>query len=542
MPSNSPLSTATAHGTVNMPSRRQVLVIMSALMLGLFLSSLDQTIVSTALPTIVGDFHRNDLLPWVITSYLLANTATAPIWGKAGDLFGRKVLFQIAIAQFLLGSVLCGLSANMVELIAFRGFQGIGAGGIIALVFAIIGDVVPLRERGRYQGYFAGVFGATSVIGPLLGGFCVDTLSWRYIFYINIPLGVIALYLTGRVLPKTAGTRNASIDWLGSCLLVAGVVTGLVGVHNGGTGRHWAEPATSGPIAAGLLLLAGFVVWENYAREPILPLAMFRTRNFSCANVIALASGAVLFGGILPFLPQYLQLVHGVDATISGLLLLPMLIGLIFTSIGSGIYLTRTGHYRWLPVVGTLLAVIAVGLLARLSVGTSLINVCLILTLFGLGFGLFTQILTVIAQSSVHRRLLGTATSSVTFFRSMGGAVGASVLGAILATQLNKSFKRNLPATQRSGATPDQLIRSPAQLRASRHSNPVLHREVVASFTSATDSLFFVATGIAILGVLAALAMSSAKLEKHRTDADTSGTVAATLIQTNPEPGVVQDQ
>ncbi len=285
-------------------THRQILVIMSGLMMGMFLASLDQTIVSTALPTIVGDFHRSDLLSWVITAYLLASTASTPLWGKAGDLYGRKRVFQLAIVVFLVGSALCGASQNMYELIGFRGLQGIGGGGLISLVFAIIGDVIPPRQRGRYQGYFGAVFGVSSVVGPLAGGFAVDSLSWRYIFYINLPLGIAALVVTNRVLRLPVRKRKVNIDWWGALLLVAGVSSILLATQSGGTDYPWASIQIVGLFTLGGLFLIGFAVRERLAPEPILPLELFRMRIFTVANIVSFISGIAMFGA-LAFLPQY---------------------------------------------------------------------------------------------------------------------------------------------------------------------------------------------------------------------------------------------
>ena len=335
-------------------THRQILVIMSGLMMGMFLASLDQTIVSTALPTIVGDFHHSNLLSWVITAYLLASTASTPIWGKAGDLYGRKRLFQLAIVLFLVASALCGLSQNIFELIVFRGLQGIGGGGLLSLAFAIIGDVIPPRERGRYQGYFGAVFGVSSVVGPLAGGFAVDNLTWRYIFYVNLPLGIAALAVTNRVLRLPMRKREVQIDWWGAILLVAGVSCILLATQLGGSTYPWSSWQVIGLFVLGALILAGFAFREAVAPEPIIPLALFRLQIFTVSNIISFVSGVAMFGA-LAFLPQYLQLVHGVSATESGLLLLPLLVGLLAMSISSGIYISKTGRYRWFPLAGTII-------------------------------------------------------------------------------------------------------------------------------------------------------------------------------------------
>ncbi|MCW2752397.1 MAG: drug resistance transporter, EmrB/QacA subfamily [Aeromicrobium sp.] len=507
-------------------SHRQILVIMSGLMMGMFLASLDQTIVSTALPTIVGDFHRSDLLSWVITSYLLASTASTPLWGKAGDLYGRKRVFQLAIVVFLVGSALCGASQNMYELIAFRGLQGIGGGGLISLVFAIIGDVIAPRERGRYQGYFGAVFGISSVVGPLAGGFAVDSLSWRYIFYINLPLGIAALAVTNRVLRLPMRKREVKIDWWGALLLVAGVSSILLATQSGGTDYAWSSVQIVGLFALGGLLLLGFVLRERIAPEPILPLGLFRIQIFTVANIVSFVSGIAMFGA-LAFLPQYLQLVHGVSATMSGLLLLPLLAGLLVMSIGSGQYISRTGNYRWFPLAGTILVAVGLFLLTDLGAHTSLVNVGFDILIFGAGLGLFIQVLTLVVQNAVPMEQMGVATSSVTFFRSMGGAIGTSALGAVLTAGLASELRHFLPtassADGRNNVT--QLIQSPATLDKLKTSNPALHEGIIQAYAHAIDRVFVVALPISILSVIAALFIRQVRLRgSNTTSTDTTST------------------
>jgi EmrB/QacA subfamily drug resistance transporter len=505
-------------------SHRQILVIMSGLMMGIFLASLDQTIVSTALPTIVGDFHRSDLLSWVITSYLLASTASTPLWGKAGDLYGRKRVFQLAIVVFLVGSALCGASQNMYELIAFRGLQGIGGGGLISLVFAIIGDVISPRERGRYQGYFGAVFGISSVIGPLAGGFAVDSLSWRYIFYINLPLGIAALAVTNRVLRLPMRKRQVKIDWWGALLLVAGVSSILLATQSGGTDYPWNSIQIVGLFALGGLLLVGFVLRERIAPEPILPLELFRVQIFTVANVVSFVSGIAMFGA-LAFLPQYLQLVHGVSATMSGLLLLPLLAGLLVMSIGSGQYISRTGNYRWFPLAGTILVTVGLFLLIHLGAHTSLVTVGLDILIFGAGLGLFIQVLTLVVQNAVPMHQMGVATSSVTFFRSMGGAIGTSALGAVLTARLAYELRHFLPTASPANGknTVTQLIQSPATLDKLKTSNPALHEGIIQAYAHAIDRVFLVALPISILSVIAALFIRQERLRgSNTTSTDTA--------------------
>jgi EmrB/QacA subfamily drug resistance transporter len=414
-------------------SQRQINLIMSGLMLGMLLAALDQTIVATALTTISRDFHRTDLYSWVVTSYLLTSTVTTPLYGKVSDLFGRKRIFQFAIVVFLIGSALSGLSGSMYQLIIFRGVQGLGAGGLMSLALAIVGDVIAPRDRGRYQGYFGAVFGFASVIGPLVGGFLVEQASWRWVFYVNLPIGVIALVVINRVLKLDHQPRRAKIDWLGALLVVAGVGLLLVGVQNAGT--HAAITSTSIVFAVvGLLLVAAFVWWETRASEPILPMRLFGNRVFTVAVVLSLITGAVMFGAII-FSPQYLQTVRGVSPTSSGLRLLPLLVGLLITSIGSGRAISATGRYKIFVVVGTAILTCGMVLFTQLHVHTSTLDFSLILFIVGIGLGLFMQTLTIVVQNAIAREDLGVGTSAVTFFRTLGGAIGASVLGAILINQ-----------------------------------------------------------------------------------------------------------
>jgi EmrB/QacA subfamily drug resistance transporter len=521
-------------------THQQILVIMSGLMMGMFLAALDQTIVSTALPTIVGDFHHSNLLSWVITAYLLASTASTPIWGKAGDLYGRKRVFQLAIVLFLIASALCGLSRNIFELIAFRGLQGIGGGGLLSLAFAIIGDVIPPRERGRYQGYFGAVFGVSSIVGPLAGGFAVDHLTWRYIFYVNLPLGIAALIVTNRVLRLPVRKREVRIDWWGAILLVAGVSCILLATQLGGTTYRWGSWQVIGLFVLGVLVLAGFALREAAAPEPILPLRLFRLQIFTVSNVISFVSGVAMFGA-LAFLPQYLQLVHGVSATESGLLLLPLLVGVLAMSISSGIYIARTGRYRWFPLAGTIIVTVGLALLAGLGAHTSLTVVGLDILVFGVGLGLFMQVLTLVVQNAVPMKELGVATSSVTFFRSMGGAIGASALGAVLTAGISAELPRYLPpaALAVGGNKVGALIGSPAQLDALRRTHPAIHEGIIQAYSHAIDRLFLVAVPVSILSVIAALFINQVRLRSSNTQTrptvEPSAAVGHDAVRVAPE-------
>ena len=414
-------------------SRRQILLIMSGLMLGLLLASLDQTIVSTALPTISRDFHRVDLYSWVVTAYLLTSTASTPLYGKISDQFGRKRIFQASIVIFLIGSALSGLAQSMYQLIIFRGVQGLGAGGLLTLTFAIVADVIPPRERGRYQGYFGAVFGFSSVIGPLLGGFLVDQASWRWVFYVNLPVGAIALFVVNRVLHLDFVARRAKVDVLGALLIVTGVSLFLVAVQNAGSAaRLTGSSLTFGLV--GLALIAAFVFWEARAPEPIVPLSLFRNRVFTVSNVVGFISGMVMFGALL-FLPLYFQTVRHITPTLSGLRLLPMLAGMLSMSIVSGQLISLRGRYKSFVIWGTAVLAIGIGWMTTIKVDTSGWEISLMLLTVGIGVGLFMQVLLLAVQNAIPPENMGAGTASVTFFRTLGGAVGAAVLGAVLVLQ-----------------------------------------------------------------------------------------------------------
>ncbi len=416
-------------------THRQILVVMGGLMAGMFLAALDQSIVGTALPRITSELGGLDKLSWVVTAYLLTQTASTPLWGKISDLYGRKLIFQAAIVTFLAGSLLSGAAQGIGELIAFRAVQGLGGGGLFALALATMGDVVPPRERGRYGGYFGAVFGTSSVLGPVLGGFFADGPGWRWIFYVNLPIGIVALIVTTSALKIPLVRRDHAIDYLGAATIVAAVSSLLLFTTWAGPDHGWGSPLALGLVAAGVILTGLFVLIESRAAEPIIPLELFRSRVFSTANLYSLIIGFAMFGGII-FLPVYLQVVQGLSPTKSGLALLPMVAGIFSTSISSGIAMSRTGRYKIFPILGAVTVSIALLLLSRLGVDTPYWQAGLYVYLFGAGLGLSMQIIVTIVQNSVERRHMGTATSSVTFFRSMGGTFGAAVFGAILSSRL----------------------------------------------------------------------------------------------------------
>ncbi len=470
MADETPAPSAAAAEPVAVPGagqpRRTVLVAIGALLLGMLLAALDQTIVSTALPTIVSDLGGLDHLSWVVTAYMLASTAATPLWGKLGDQYGRKKLFQTAIVIFLIGSVLCGIAQDMGQLIAFRALQGLGGGGLMVLSMAIVGDIVPPRDRGRYQGLFGAVFGGTSVLGPLLGGLFVDHLSWRWVFYINLPIGVVALGVIAAVLHIPVRRTPHRIDYLGT-LLIAVVATCLVLMTSlGGVSYPWSSWQIIGLGVLGVALLVPFVLVERRAAEPVLPLKLFRIRTFALCSVIGFVVGFAMFGS-MTYLPTFLQVVQGVSPTLSGVHMLPMVAGMLISSTASGQIVSRTGRYKVFPIAGTGLTAIGLLLLHRLEPASGTGEMSAYFFVFGFGLGLVMQVLVLIVQNSVGYEDLGVATSGATFFRSIGASFGVSIFGTIFTNKLGPRIADALAGAHLPpGVTPGQLKSDPRAVSA----------------------------------------------------------------------------
>ncbi|MCX5370278.1 MFS transporter [Streptomyces sp. NBC_00015] len=505
-----------------------VLVSIGALLLGMLLAALDQTIVSTALPTIVSELGGMEHLSWVVTAYLLASTAATPLWGKLGDQYGRKRLFQTAIVIFLIGSALCGMAQNMPQLIAFRALQGLGGGGLMVLSMAIVGDLVPPRDRGRYQGLFGAVFGATSVLGPLLGGVFTEHLSWRWVFYVNLPVGVVALAVIATVLRIPRKSTKHVIDYLGT-FLIAAVATCLVLVASlGGTTWDWASPQIVGLAVLGVLLAVAFVAAERRAAEPVLPLKLFRIRTFTLSAVISFIVGFAMFGA-MTYLPTFLQVVQGVSPTLSGVHMLPMVAGLLLASTASGQIVSRTGRWKVFPVAGTGVTTLGLLLLHRLDEHSSTGAMSACFFVFGLGLGLVMQVLVLIVQNAVGYEDLGVATSGATFFRSIGASFGVAIFGTIFSGRLGDKLTDAFEGVQLpSGVSVDGLESDP---RGIAELPSTLRPQALDAYASAITDVFLYAAPVALVGFVLAWFLKEDPLRGSVTAPDVTETLASNPVE-----------
>ncbi|GAA3991387.1 MFS transporter [Streptomyces plumbiresistens] len=505
-----------------------VLVSIGALLLGMLLAALDQTIVSTALPTIVSELGGLEHLSWVVTAYLLASTAATPLWGKLGDQYGRKRLFQIAIVIFLIGSALCGAAQDMTQLIAFRALQGLGGGGLMVLSMAIVGDLVPPRERGRYQGLFGAVFGATSVLGPLLGGLFTEHLSWRWVFYINLPIGVVALAVIATVLRIPVKSTRHVIDYLGT-FLIASVATCLVLVASlGGTTWGWGSPQIIGLAVLGVVLAFVFVAVERRAAEPVLPLKLFRIRTFTLSAVISFIVGFAMFGA-MTYLPTFLQVVQGVSPTMSGVHMLPMVFGLLLSSTVSGQIVSRTGRWKVFPVAGTGVTALGLLLLHQLDETSSTAEMSGFFFVFGLGLGLVMQVLVLIVQNAVSYEDLGVATSGATFFRSIGASFGVAIFGTVFANRLGDKLTDAFSGTQLPpGVSVGALEADPRGIEALP---AALQLPAVQAYASSITDVFLYAAPVAVVGFVLAWFLKEDRLRGSVTAPDVTETLASNPVE-----------
>jgi EmrB/QacA subfamily drug resistance transporter len=522
--------------------QRAKMEILFAVMLGLFLGALDQTIVGPALPTIVTQLAGNDVYVWAVTIYLLTSTISVPFWGKLSDLFGRKPMFMIGIVIFLVGSALSGLSQNMTQLIAFRGLQGIGAGSLFPIALAVIGDLFSPAERGKYQGLFGAVFGIAFIVGPLVGGFLTEQVSWHWIFYVNIPIGLVSLFFISRLLPTVKNPRaTRNFDVLGGVIFTIATGFLLVGLTQKGQTNptthalnNWTDPTVGGFILIALVGIALFIWAESRAKEAIVPLQLFRNRTYAASMVATFFAAFAFFGAII-FLPRWFQIVQGYSPTNSGLAALPLMVGLIFSSIASGLIVARTGRYKWLTVGAIVLMGISTALMTQLQATTPVPIVWLWMFIAGLGVGPTFAVFTLIVQNAVPFNMLGVATSNLTFFRQIGGTVALAIVGTLFATSFQEQLAPQMTASgvpaavvngftqaMHSGALDFNQLTGTGDLGQSiAAAQPALAPvvpQIVAgihqAFSLGVASTFIIGVGASILAALAAAALQELKLRQ----------------------------
>jgi EmrB/QacA subfamily drug resistance transporter len=501
-------------------TKRRLWIILGALLMGMLLAALDQTIVSTALPTIVGDLHGGSHLAWVVTAYLLTSTVSTPLWGKLGDQYGRKFFFQAAIVIFVVGSALAGFSHTMTQLIMFRALQGLGGGGLMVGAQTIIGDVVSPRERGRYMGLFGAMFALATAIGPLIGGLCVTYLSWRWVFYINLPLGILALFVTGTALPSALRRVHHTIDYAGTALLSAAATALILFASLGGISWSWTSTQSLALAVGGVVLTLLFLLTEHRAQEPVIPLKLFRIKVFSAASAIGFVMGFAMFGA-LTFLPLFLQNVKGVSPTMSGLRILPLMGGMLGASILSGRLVTRWGRYKMFPIVGTALMTLGAYLMSLIGEGTSFWVMSAYMFVFGVGLGLIMQVLVVAVQNAVSYQDLGVATSNATFFRMLGGSFGTAVFGAIYANVLEHKLAPTIAALPHTATKLNLSTQDPSALHTLARLAPEIYDKVLAAITGTVQTVFLVAVPIAFVAFLLSWLLPELELRKTVQTVDT---------------------
>ncbi|MFC9913233.1 MDR family MFS transporter [Streptomyces sp. NPDC127197] len=502
---------------------RSTRLVLFALMIAMMLAMLDNMIIGTAMPTIVSELGGLEHLSWVVTAYTLATAASTPLWGKLGDMYGRKGVFLSSIVIFLIGSALSGMAQDMGQLIGFRAVQGLGAGGLMVGVMAIIGDLIPPRERGRYQGMMAGVMALAMIGGPLVGGTITDNWGWRWAFYINLPLGLVALGLISVVLRLPKKRAKAGIDYLGVVLLTVGITAIVLVTTWGGTEYAWTSARIMELIGIGVAALAGFVYWQTKAAEPVVPLHIFRSRNFTLMSVIGFITGFVMFGATL-YLPLYQQSVQGASATNSGLLLLPMLGAMLVTSMLAGRVTTNTGRYKVFPVVGSVLMIVGLYLLSTMDTGTSRVTSGVFMAVVGLGMGCLMQVTMLVAQNSVEMKDMGVASSSSTLFRTLGSSFGVAIMGALFNSRVQDVM------AERAGALGSKVTEQSAQLDAASLAKlPEAAREAYQYAVSAgTHSAFLLGAVVAAVALVAAVFVKEVTL--RGTGPDTEGASAQPAV------------